>query len=93
MVTIFVMELEKEVLKFLIYYSMDIKLEKLNLIKLIEDTNDLTVIQSVKNFFKTEKKDWWDELSDEQKVELKFSLDEFDNGKYSSFEEFITPYL
>jgi hypothetical protein len=72
---------------------MDIQLEKINLIKLIANTDDISIIAGIKNFFTTEKKDWWEELSEEQKGELKLSLNEFDNGKYSDFDEFITPYL
>jgi hypothetical protein len=72
---------------------MDIQLEKESLIKMIEQTNDLSIIQSIKSIFKSEKKDFWDGLTEEQKEEINLSLKEFDEGKYSDFEEFIKPYL
>ena len=72
---------------------MDLQLEKENLIKLIEQTSDLSIIASIKNLFKFEKKDFWDELTEEQQKEINLSLKEFDEGKYSDFEDFIKPYL
>jgi hypothetical protein len=72
---------------------MDIQLEKLELIKRIAETNDFSIIEAFKNILKTEKKDFWDELSEEQKLDINLSLKEFDEGKFSDFEEFILPYL
>lgn len=72
---------------------MDIKLEKQSLIRMIEQTNDLVIIQSIKNLFQSEKKDFWDELTEYQKEEINLSLKEFDEGKYSDFEEFVKPHL
>ena len=46
---------------------MNIQLEKQALIKRIEETNDSSIIDAIKKIFTSEKKDWWDELSDEQK--------------------------
>ena len=72
---------------------MDIQLEKQSIIEMIEQTNDLSIIASIKSLFQSEKKDFWDELTEEQKFEINLSLKEFDEGKYSDFEEFIKPYL
>lgn len=72
---------------------MDIQLEKRSLIKMIEETNDLSIITSIKNLFTREKKDFWDELTDQQKAEIDLSLKEYDEGKYSDFDEFMRPYL
>ncbi len=66
---------------------MDIQLEKINLIKLIENTDDISVIENIKNFFKTEKKDWWDELSEEQKFEIEESDREIDRGEFFLYED------
>ncbi len=71
---------------------MDIQLEKINLIKLIENTDDISVIENIKNFFKTEKKDWWDELSEEQKFEIEESDREIDRGEYVLYEDFMKKY-
>jgi hypothetical protein len=73
---------------------MDIQLEKLELIKRIAETNDFSIIEAVKNIFTSKKKkDFWDELTEEQKLDINLSLKEFDEGKFSDFEEFILPYL
>lgn len=72
---------------------MDIQLEKKALIKMIEETNDSTIIASIKKIFKTEEKDWWDELNNQQKFEIEESDREIDRGEYVNFEDFIKKYI
>ncbi|WP_366185197.1 hypothetical protein [Flavobacterium ovatum] len=72
---------------------MDIQLEKLEIIKQLLETNDETIIESIKKVFKREKKDFWEELNENQKEEIQFSLQEAEEGKYSDFNEFITPFI
>ncbi len=72
---------------------MNIELEKSKLMKLLEETNDESIISSIKKIFVTKKKDFWDELSSEQKDILNESFEEYEQGKFSSFEEFIKPHL
>ena len=72
---------------------MDIQLEKSKLIKLLEETNDESIIVSIKKLFNTKKKDWWDELTEEQKFEIEESDREFERGEYMDFEEFIKKHL
>ena len=71
---------------------MDIQLEKIELIKLIADMEDVSIINAVKNFFKVEKKDWWDELSDEQKFEIDKGIKDADEGKVVLYEDFMKKY-
>ena len=71
---------------------MDIQLEKINLIKIIADTNDVSVIQSFKDFFKVEKKDWWDELSDEQKFEIEEGERQINSGEFVLYEDIMKKY-
>ena len=71
---------------------MDIQLEKINLIKIIADTNDVSVIQSFKDFFKIEKKDWWDELSDEQKFEIEEGERQINRGEFVLYEDIMKKY-
>ena len=71
---------------------MDIQLEKLTLMKQLLETNDESVIMSLKKVFKSEKKDWWDELSDEQRFEIEESDREIDRGEFVDFEEFMKKY-
>ncbi len=72
---------------------MDIQLEKIELMKKLLETNDESVIESIKNIFSTSKKDWWEELTEEQKEILEESLKQADKGEVHDFKAFIEPYL
>ena len=72
---------------------MDIQLEKLELIKLLAETNDESIIASIKNIFNSKKKDWWNNLSKEQQNIINESLEEYEKGNFSSFDDFIKPNL
>lgn len=72
---------------------MDIQLEKQEIIERLLQTNDESIIASIKSLLTEEKKDFWEELTQEQQNEISLSLQEFEEGKVSDFEEFITPYL
>ena len=72
---------------------MDIQLEKIELMKKLLETNDESVIESIKNIFSTSKKDWWEELTAEQKEILAESLKQADKGEVHDFNTFIEPYL
>ncbi len=49
---------------------MDIQLEKLELIKLLAETEDPSILKSIRKIFKKEQKDWWDDLTEEQKADF-----------------------
>ena len=72
---------------------MDIQLEKLELIKQLVETENPSVIKSIKKIFQKEKTDWYDDLSEDQKNTLNESMEEYERGKFSSFEDFIKPHL
>ena len=59
---------------------MDIQLEKLELIKLVLETNDKTIVEAIKNIFKSQKKDVWKELSPEQQEEIDLRIQEANRG-------------
>ncbi len=59
---------------------MDIQSEKLELIKLLLETNDKAIIESIKNIFKSEKKDVWKQLSPEQQEEIDIGIQEANRG-------------
>ena len=73
--------------------KMDIQLEKQELMKLLKETENPSVIKGIRKVFQKEKKDWWDELSVDQQNSLNESLEEYERGEFSSFDEFIKPYL
>lgn len=72
---------------------MDIQLEKLELIKKLAETNDFAVVESIKKIFQKEKKDCWNELTDEQKADIEQGERDIENGDYVEFFSFIEPYL
>ena len=72
---------------------MDIQLEKQEIIERLLQTNDESIIASIKSLLTKEKKDFWEELTEVQQTEISLSLQEFEEGKVLDFEEFITPYL
>ena len=59
---------------------MDIQSEKLELIKMLLETDDTTIIEAVKNIFKAQKKDIWKDLSPEQKEEIDLRIQEANRG-------------
>jgi hypothetical protein len=71
---------------------MNIQLEKLELIKLLAETNDESIITSIKNIFNSEKKDWWDELSEEQKFEIEEGESQIKRGEFILFEDLMKKY-
>ena len=72
---------------------MDIQLEKLELIKMLAETDDQSIIESVKKIFSSNKKDFWEELSQEQKFEIEESEREYERGEYVNFEDVMKKYL
>ena len=72
---------------------MDIRLEKLELMKLLMETENPSVLQAIRKIFQKEEKDWWDDLTEEQKEFLEESLKQADNGEVHDFNAFIEPYL
>jgi predicted transcriptional regulator len=72
---------------------MDIQFEKSELMKKLAETNDISIIEAIKNIFKSEKKDFWDDLTQEQKDEIEEGDRQIERGEFVDFEEFIQRYL
>jgi hypothetical protein len=71
---------------------MDIQLEKLELIKKLVETDDQSIIASVKKVFSSNKKDFWQELSQEQRDEIEESDRQIDRGEFVLFEDVMKKY-
>lgn len=69
---------------------MDIQLEKQELMKRLSETNDPSIIESIKKIFQKEKKDWWNDLSDEQKADIEKGEKDFQNGDFVTSEDFFS---
>ena len=69
---------------------MDIQTEKLKLIELLVHTSNPSIIERIKKIFQTEESQHiWEELTNEQKIEIENALQEVEEGKTVSFEEYI----
>lgn len=69
---------------------MDIQAEKIQLAKMLLDTENPEVIDSIKKIFKNEKtSDFWDELSLEQRTEIEKASLEIKKGEVTDYESFM----
>ena len=71
---------------------MDIELEKLELIKLMEATNDATIIASIKKIFNASKKDFWEELTEAQKLDIEEGERQIERGEFVEYETMMKKY-
>lgn len=69
---------------------MNIQAEKIELAKMLLDTENPKIIESVKKIFKKEKNtDFWDDLSIEQRKEIETASREIENGEVTDYESFM----
>lgn len=59
---------------------MDIESEKLEIIKLLLETNDKNVIEAIKNVFELQNRGVWAELSPEQQEKIDLKIQEENRG-------------
>ena len=71
---------------------IDIELEKLELIKLLEATNDATIIASIKKIFNASKKDFWEELTEAQKLDIEEGERQIERGEFVEYETMMKKY-
>lgn len=69
---------------------MDIQAEKLELVRLIVETDNPSILASIKKLFiKQSKEDFWNKLPSEEKTEILEGLKEVDEGETVNYEDFI----
>jgi hypothetical protein len=69
---------------------MNIQVEKLEILKMILNTENPAILGQVKNIIREENDiDFWDLLSPAQREEINKGIDELDRGKKYSYEEVI----
>ena len=66
---------------------MDVQATKIELALLLLNTDNVSVLNKIKTILKTEKKDWWDELTKEQQDSIDEGCAEIDRGEYVTWEE------
>ena len=64
---------------------MDIQSEKLELIKMLLETDDKTIIEAIKNILKSEKKEVWEKLTTEQQEEINIVIQKENRGDIVDF--------
>lgn len=73
-----------------IFETMDIKAEKLNLIQYITQIDDSKIIERLKQFVKANEDDFWNDLDEDQKQEIKQGIDELNRGEKFDYEDVIS---
>ncbi|TVZ28139.1 hypothetical protein JM83_3246 [Gillisia sp. Hel_I_86] len=69
---------------------MNIQAEKIELAKLLLNTDNPQIIKSIKQIFRNETPtDFWDDLSSAQKKEIKEASSQIDQGKTIEYESFM----
>jgi hypothetical protein len=69
---------------------MNINAEKLEIVKMILETDNPSVLKSIKHIFKRSKKtDFWETISQDQKIEIMKGIEEIENDEVIDYEEFI----
>lgn len=69
---------------------MNIQAKKLELVRMILDTDNPSILSSISRIFTISRKiDFWDEIPLSQKEEILKGIEEIDNGETIDYEEFI----
>ena len=64
---------------------MDIQLQKLELIKLVVDTNDQTIIDALQKVFDKKKQEAWRKLSPEQQAAINIEIQKENQADTADF--------
>jgi len=69
---------------------MNIQAEKLEIMRLILETDNPGILKSIKNIFKKKSQiDFWDTLPEDQKDDILKGIEEVNNGEVADYDEFI----
>jgi len=69
---------------------MNIQAEKIEIMKMILDTDNPSILESVKNIFKKSMNaDFWDALPQEQKEDILQGIEDIENGEVVDYEDFM----
>ncbi|MEO9805867.1 MAG: hypothetical protein ABJF04_21595 [Reichenbachiella sp.] len=71
---------------------MDIQAEKYSLIEYITQVKDISLIEKFKDFVKANERDFWNDLTEEQRLEIKQGMNELDRGQKFDYEEVMSRY-
>ena len=69
---------------------MNIQAEKIELVKMILETDNPSILSSIKKMLRREsKKDFWDTLPQSQREDIMKGIEEIENGEIVDYEDFI----
>ncbi|MFC3809372.1 hypothetical protein [Lacihabitans lacunae] len=69
---------------------MNIQAEKLEIMKLVLETNNPNILESIKALFNPNKTgDFWTNLSKDQKDDIILGINEIENGEVVDYEDFM----
>jgi hypothetical protein len=72
---------------------MNIQAEKIELMKMILETDNPSILNSIKRILKIEKKkDFWETLPTDQREEILKAIEEIENGEIVDYDDFIKKY-
>lgn len=68
---------------------MNLQTEKLEIVRMLLNTNDQSLIQEVKALFRSRQADWWDEVDEQQKQVILEGLAQADRGQTVPHQEAV----
>ena len=69
---------------------MNIQAEKIEIMKMILETNNPGILKSVKNIFReSTKTDFWETISQEQKDDILQGIEDIENGEVVDYKDFM----
>ena len=69
---------------------MNIQAEKIEIMKMILETNNPGILKSVKNIFReSTKTDVWETISQEQKDDILQGIEDIENGEVVDYKDFM----
>lgn len=71
---------------------MNIQAEKIELVKMILNTNDKTLISTIKKIFTKKTVDFWDELDEEVKADVEEAIKQLERGEGIPHEKVMKRY-
>ena len=67
---------------------MDIQASKIEVAKMVLDLEDSKLIEKVRDLITKEKKDFYDEFTEDQKLEIQYGIEQLDRGESMTWDEF-----
>ena len=69
--------------------KMDIQTTKIELVKLILNIDNKSIVEKIFNLIKSEQSDFWNELSRQEQEEIRLGIKQLDAGRRISFNDFL----